>query len=532
MRPGSVPRTASVGFAQRKLAPPVGDGPAAEQNVTPEEDEYRSMSSGVFPTLPIKITRQVTQSQNYIASKHNQLAGFASVEEFALDEEILDEEVKKVIQLHLIEIRAALARYLWKAGVYIGVSILDEFVLEAAKSGNSSICEDVVTNLKSAGVDRPGFVLYPLTEFGLALPEIFGDPTGLNSVAIFREAGFAVAAQANSQAKAYSNVARMVSELGITSPIDKSAFLQYAAPSYLKWLTYNPLLLVKISSHTGAYYENQFIYTLKIRLAAAQVVMLHALSVDAGLPVDKFESSADISNFETLDIRHYLIGEATKLAQPLNLHRVPMNVSPVDLARLSDLAVRLSTKTLGLPEFQALEAQLAPVLKGVEEGYLRYINLKSKDGLFVRVYKRLAASIDWYRQSFGSRTNESEAVVALAVAFETLLTDHYAPGGAKRIQRRVGICLKGDPRVEAYKDSVLAIYHARSEIVHTGDAKWEGDIAVAQAAFAKVFLHVASLLGNLNRRMNDPIRELLGDQITQEEIDAKAAAAAQKNVAT
>ncbi|MEH3128289.1 hypothetical protein [Agrobacterium cavarae] len=489
------------------------------------------MTSGVFPALPIKITRQLAQSQNYIASKHNQLAGFDNVEQFALDEKILDEEVKKVIEFHLIEIRTALASYLWKGGVYIGVSILDEFVLEAAKSGNSSICDEVVTNLKSAGVDRSGFVLYPLTEFGLEL-EIFGDPAGLNSVAIFKEAGFAVAAQANTQAKAFSNVARMVSELGITSPVDKSAFLQYAAPSHLKWLTLNPLLLVKISSHTGDYYENQFIYTLKIRLAAAQVVMLHALSVDAGLPVDKFQSSADISNFETLDIRHYLIGEATKPAQPLNLRRVPMNVSPVDLARLSDLAVKLSTKTLALPEFQALEAELAPVLKGIEEGYLRYINLKSKDGLFVRVYKRLAASIDWYRQSFGSRTYESEAVVALAVAFETLLTDHYAPGGAKRIQRRVGICLKGDPRVEAYKDSVLAIYHARSKIVHTGDAKVEGDIAVAQAAFAKVFLHVASLLRNLSRGMNDPIRELLGDQITQDEIDAKAIAAAQKNVAT
>lgn len=292
----------------------------------------------------------------------------------------------------------------------------------------------------------------------------------------------------------------------------------------MKWLTRNPLMLVRLSSHTGAYYENQFVYTLKIRISAAEVVMLHALSVDAGIEVDKFYSSADVNNWETLDIRHYLIGEATHPEKPLNIRRVPMNVAALELARLSDLAVTLSTRTLARPEVQEWEQRLTPILRSIEEGHLRYINLTSGEKVHTRVYRRLVTAMDWFRQSFGSRLKEAEAIVALAVAFETLLTDHYAPGSAARIERRVGICLNGYSNVELYQSSVLAVYYARSEIVHTGDGGHRTEIQRAQAAFALCFYEVASRLDRLDRKMVDPIRELLGDSVTQEEHEAKNAA--------
>ncbi|MGV7035039.1 hypothetical protein [Methylobacterium symbioticum] len=153
-------------------------------------------------------------------------------------------------------------------------------------------------------------------------------------------------------------------------------------------------LLVRLSSHTGAYYENQFIYPLKIRVAAALVVMLHALSVDAGITVDKIKSSAEVSNNETLDIRHYLIGEATLADKPLSLSRVPMNVAALELARLSDLAVTLNTRTLARSELRALEQRLTPTLRAVEQGYLRYVNLTSGERVHSRVIRRLVTAID------------------------------------------------------------------------------------------------------------------------------------------
>ncbi|MFD2053744.1 hypothetical protein ACFSQT_11815 [Mesorhizobium calcicola] len=47
-----------------------------------------------------------------------------------------------------------------------------------------------------------------------------------------------------------------------------------------------------------------------------------------------------------------------------------------------------------------------------------------------RLFRRLLTALHWFRQSFSARANEDEAIVALAVAFETLLTDHYGLGAA------------------------------------------------------------------------------------------------------
>lgn len=443
------------------------------------------------------------------------------MEQLATDERKFSKKDREAVLHHLLQLRSTLARTLWKAGLYIGVSVLDEFVLEAAKTGQADICRRVLDDLQSAGIDRPGFVLYPLTEFGMEVPFLRSSPD-LRDMAVFKEANFAVTAQTGTVETAYARMNEMAAALDITAVPDRSSFEHHIQAGNMKWITRNPLLLVRLSSHTGAYYENQFIYMLKIRIAAAMVVMLHALSVDAGITVNKFNSTAELSNFETLDIRHYLIGEATQADRPLNLRRVPMNVAALELARLSDLAVTLSTRTLARPELVALAWRLTPALRAVEDGYLRYVNLTSGERVHSRVFRRLVTAIDWYRQSFGSRTNEAEAIVALAVAFETLLTDFYAPGSVARLERRVGICLNQDPNVRQYQDSVVAVHKARSEIVHTGDGGRETDIRRAQAAFALCFLEVAARLDRLDRTMSDPVRELLGDSLTPEEIEAKA----------
>ncbi|QKS54034.1 hypothetical protein HUE56_26475 (plasmid) [Azospirillum oryzae] len=486
------------------------------------------MEEQAFPNLTVNSTKKLEKSERYLISKHNQLKQFGSVEDLATDESILSEKDREGILHNLLTVRSILAKALWKSGIFVGVSVLDEFVLSAAQNGHADICGRVIQDLRSAGVERPGFVLYPLTEFGMEIPPLMTASSELESMAVFLDANFAVTAQANGFDEALANLRKMATALGITAEIHRSDIEHYARGSNMKWLTRNPLMLVRLSSHTGDYYENQFIYTLKIRIAAAQVVMLHALSIDAGILVEKFQSSANVNNWETLDIRHYLVGEATHPEKPINLRRVPMNVAALELARLSDLAVTVSTRTLARSEVQKWKEKLTPILRSVEVGYLRYVNLSSEEKIHIRVYRRLVTSIDWYRQSFGSRLKEAECIVALAVAFETLLTDYYAPGSAARIQRRVGICLSSHPNVEVYKSSVLTIYHARSEIVHTGDGGHETEIHRAQAAFAMCFCEVASRLDQLDRKMLDPIRELLGDSLTQEEKEAKDAAKEKK----
>lgn len=126
-------------------------------------------------------------------------------------------------------------------------------------------------------------------------------------------------------------------------------------------------------------------------------------------------------------------------------------------------------------------------------------------------------ALDWYRQSFGSRLNEAESIVALTVALETLLTDQYAPGIAKRLARRVGICMKGVPGVSRYRESVETIYYARSSIVHSGAADQSADIGRAHVAFARCFCKIASLLGNGVPAGGNVMADLLGDTYVEED---------------
>lgn len=300
----------------------------------------------------------------------------------------------------------------------------------------------------------------------------------------------------------------MAAALGIRQRIAFEDVRHFA--SYATWLERNPLMLVRLTSHTGDMYENQFVYSLKIRTAASCLLMLHALSIKKSGPAESFHATSNVNNWETLDILHYMIGENLR-GRPMRLRRVPINVSAFELARLSDVAAVISTDELSTARMKRLSGGIVTAMKTVEQGYFRHVNLSSKDKVQKRLYKRFVTALDWYRQSFGSRVNESEAVVAIAVAFETLLTDTYQKGVAERIERRLGLCLKGVPGVASYKRAVLALYHTRSEIVHSGSLGHQANLVAAQATFARCFHMLVSRLQGWAPVANEPIRDLLQD---------------------
>ena len=269
-------------------------------------------------------------------------------------------------------------------------------------------------------------------------------------------------------------------------------------------------MLVRITSFTGDMYENQFVYSLKIRVAAAHLLMLHCLSQETVGPLDRHRNSSFVNNFETLDIAHYLIGEAIR-GRPMSTRRVPMNVSQLELAKLSDVAATLSTSALATARMKRLAPRVTQALNTVERGYFRHVNLATRSKPENRLYRRLLTALDWFRQSFSARANEAEAIVALAVAFETLLTDQYAPAIAERLRRRIGICMKGVPGLASYQDSVEAIYYARSSIVHTGEPDHSVDIHRGQVAFTRCFCAIADRLTAWVPTANNAMGDLLGD---------------------
>ncbi|SEM24777.1 hypothetical protein SAMN05443999_1175 [Roseovarius azorensis] len=464
-------------------------------------------------SVKVPAGKPISDAETYLGRKHNELSGFDTLEHLILEgEDILESGTYGGLAHHLMAIRSALARALWKAEVYVGVSIIDELVFHAAKNNPGNIVQEVLSFLTTSRAGNPGFVLYPLHGFGIGTETPFQSGRDSQTYLHFRSMAMCLAAQTNDFDSTRRLVSSMASRLGVAGKIDASDLGHHTRAGNMDWMTSNPLMMVRVASHTGAYFENQFIYTLKIRVSAAFAAMLYALAADRGKKVGTFHTTARVNNWETLDIHHYLVGEARKKkSDAVELRRVPMNVAALELARLSDLTLSLGAETQRLSFVRNAQRRLTQALKLVEAGHLEHVNTASNDRVRRKVFARVVTALNWYRQSFSARVTDDEAVVALAVAFETLLTDAYARGVAERVKRRLRICLKGRRGIDEYIDAVNSVMEARGEIVHNGSTVKEAEIIKAQAAFALCFEDVAGRLPNLGNNLDRPVGRVLGD---------------------
>ena len=462
------------------------------------------------PQLPPP-SKTVRKALSYLATHHNVLGTYPNVEDLVVEgEQYLPPSTYRGLMYHLLAIRRELNHILWRDGIFVGASLIDEAVYQQVKTDPSNAFADTYRLLLHHGADRAGFVLYPLHGFGFSGSPFPWHPKSPNYIC-FPPLGVGFSAQSRTIDAAHRRLSHIARRLGVPGKVPHAQFCHFNY-GWMEWLTKNPVMVVKVASHTGAYYENQFVYTLRIRIAAAFTAMLHALASDrTGHEPDQY-STTRVNNFETLDIRHYLIAEAPWDASPdLELRRVPMNLRPIDLARLSDLTITLDSVALRLPFVRAMTRKLLRAVNKIQLGHLTHVNGDSGDKLRRRIYARIVTALDWFRQSFGSRSTSDEAIVALAIAFETLLTDYYEPRVAERVVRRVRICLRRRHGIAGYVDAVHSVIKSRGAIVHTGSTFTNANHLKAQAAFALCFDALVAKLPLLGTSRDRPIGKLLGD---------------------
>lgn len=459
-------------------------------------------------------SKRVTRAQAYLTAKHNLLAGYRSLEEFAISEDSIPEADYRGTMYHLNVIRIALADALWGENIFIGISVLDEMVFQQATSSGSDIVSGVLKELETLSASNEGFVIYPLHGLGMEIPRLLRKEPERKPYAVFKESGVAITAQVHSADAAYERICLLLRKLDVSDKVDAFDLSHYA--THLHWLTRNPLMIVRVASHTGSYYENQFIYTLKIRLRSALIAMIEAVSVARNHIIAKYESSSSVNNFETLDIRHYLVGEAPIGSRKIvELRRVPMNLRPLELALLSDLPVSIASRTLRLPAIATVSRKATHAIEFIEQGHLKHVNLGKGSSANQRLYARIVTALDWFRRSTSARITDAESVVCLAVAFETLLTDQYAPGVSARIVRRARILMKGRHGIIQSLQAIEALYHARSAIVHSGSAAKKDDMIEARAAFVHCFIRLVATIERTRPADIQNIQELLGDKSEQ-----------------
>lgn len=452
-------------------------------------------------------------AQNYLKNKHNLLRGFQSIDDFAVDETVLDPRDKRGIEHHLINLRASLARHLWRRDIFVGVSLLDMLVFSAVRDNKADYGLEVLERLGKASLSA-GFIIFPLHSTGIAQPSIFQSAKNARFV-LFKKAGFAVVAQGNNYNVTIDGIGAAMKGLGIKGALDLNDWRHHMQAGHLRWFTRNPLLLVKITSVTGEYYENQFVYELKLRLINAMLMMLASFNAVGG-KIKDLHTTSKINNWQTLDIHHYLLGEAFKPAKPgarvtIDVRRMPMNLNAVDLAHLSDVPITIDPRALSQVQNKRRLVDMTTTIDAIERGFREHVTLsRNKPTPNARIYRKLVLSLDWYRRSFSATARDSEAVVALAVAFETLLSDFYARGVTAKIMTRVGVCLTGNSDAGKYQSAVQSLFDKRGKAVHLGGFGGTPDLLLARRAYALCLAKIVSLLPVTVNTTNEPVRSLLG----------------------
>lgn len=469
-------------------------------------------------------------SVEFVKNNQNYLLQFVDFDDFIYCGENMDEKKTAAVEYHLLQIRACLARTLWRHEIFIGIEVIDRLLFDLLITNQDmDFVPRFFSLIRDKQLHRDGFVLFPLHSFGvLGLGFYHFLKKNKNMTNMFLEdADLAITAQTNDTKQTMDFLNDAKDMFGIKHRIPIDTLEHFMRSRSLHWFSRNQLFAIRIRSFSGSYYENQFAYILKLRLYSAMIMMLSALenlsyennilmygnSTNDG--VMKYGSSAKVNNFQTLDIKHYLVFE-TPIGgkKELSAYCVPMNVSRLELAQLSDLNVQIDprywTKTRAKNRLMALHRAISEV----EQGYLNHVILGNEKTAHARVFRKLLISIDSFRRSFSAGVKPSEAVIFLSIAFESLLTDFYSRGVIERLHRRVKLSLRGIRGTRRLQSSVVELYKCRGEIVHTGSADKFPKLAEAQKAYVFCFQHVVSRLPHLQKKSSKPISDILGDTST------------------
>ncbi|MES2834926.1 MAG: hypothetical protein V4707_09500 [Pseudomonadota bacterium] len=420
------------------------------------------------------------------------------------------------IETQLTDLRSALATALWTRQIFISVDVLDRLLFDAVKSHPTRPLEESLLALFHHGVPSAGLVVYPLHSFGVLGFGLFGFLTKVYPDFVIQDAKLAITPQTNANDASIAFVERAAKALGVTRTVDRTGLDHYLVSRPLKWFAKNPLLVVAMSTTTSGYYENQFIYVLKLKIATALVMMLSVVGKQTSSKSRLHAiSTKRANNWQTLDINHYLVLEPSLSDKTrLEARCVPMNAARLQLAELSDLNADLDPVTWSSRKAVKKLDGIREALDAVERGYLEHYILGDRSKWKARVYRKLMDSIDYFRRSLSAGADDRTAAVSLATAFEALLMDR-APRGqlTKTFHRRVALALKGVPGVRKYRAAVKDLYAARSAVVHSGRSDLDVDMLLARRAYVNCLIKLAGSLGTMSNNADRPFGRLIGDVV-------------------
>ena len=460
-------------------------------------------------------SKTVADSAAYLLTNRAALRKYEDVESLVLAEDPGDANLRHGAEFHLMKARSALARQLWSRQLFIGVTVLDNLLFHSfVHHDTDRPIERVIDLIRDHGLHHPGLVIFPVHSFGLLGAGLLHWRTDARLDFTASRFGLSLSPQTNSlkETLRYLDRARSALQVRRTIPIDLIEHWHRSRAT--QWLTHNPLLVATVQSFPGAYYENQHLILTRLQAACALLSMLAALQPPPSTTGASLFSSSQLNNFQTLDIQHYIVLYAhPNNRRVLNGDCVPMNVNPVALAELSDLEIDLDPTYWSRPRPES--ERIFSAIVAVHRGYLRHSFGAERNTASGRVFRKLFQSLSFFRRSFHAADGHHwSGVVALAVAFEMMLTDHYAPGVSARIVRRARLLLAHEPDSASLVSAVDVLYDARSKIVHAGATDLATDLSQARKAFALAFARISERLHGARINSASPMQALCGDPLS------------------
>lgn len=457
-----------------------------------------------------------SQSLAFLKARQAQVAAYSDFDVFVDREEDSDPRRGEAIEHHIVQLRAKLAAAIWKRQVFLSVDVIDRLIFDVVHHDGGQILEDFFEALYRHGVPSPGLVVYPLHSFGVLGFGLFTFLTKQHPDLIIKDASLAITPQTNDDTASADFLDRSAEALGLTRSIDRDDLRHYIRSRPLQWFKRNPLLVVAISSTTSGYYENQFIFMLKLRLSTALIMMLGVVGDQSDVD-ERYRafSTARTNNWQTLDVKHYLVFEPSLRDRTrLTGRAVPMNAARIQLAELSDLNADIDPVAWsGKRATKKLDA-IRTALQAIEAGYFEHHVLGDRKALKANIYRKLLDSVDYFRRSMSASADERQAVVALAIAFEALLMDEYAGGVTKRLHGRVKLALQGVKGVRKMRAAVVDLFRARGAVVHSGRTDVEVDLLTARRAYIACLIAVTGKLSSLPSKGERAIGRMLGEVVS------------------
>jgi hypothetical protein len=259
------------------------------------------------------LVKKLRQSIAYVHSNRAEIGRFGNVEDFIY--ELVEHPTPTLsgIAHHLPIISNRITESLWHAGIFIGSSLVDQviFVRLRAGSGERSV-EESLAFLRDTGLHKGGMVVYPLHSFGIYSAGLLKWISKQSISLELLDAGFVVRPQTNALGETIEFMNSAAEALGLGCSVPKDLVHHYSRSRPTKWLTHNPLLVVRCHTFSGTYYENQAFLVLKLQFATTLLFMMaafqHGIQKKA---TGALFSSRTVNNFQTLDIHHYFLLEKT-----------------------------------------------------------------------------------------------------------------------------------------------------------------------------------------------------------------------------